>query len=252
LLLDAKADPNCEDDLFSRTALHKAAMWGSASAARVLLEYGAKVDPVAHNLWTPLHEASTPHRDGESKRKIINLLLEHGASPTALTKRGKQPCELVHPEDQALRVALLSPRPQQPPQAGAWWKAASGARYWLEPGQRLAFAPMFNKCHKSTCLLEKQRFSRQPLLLDADSAKQASPLICAACGRFAEDTDCGLAPYPCCNVLFCDVVCSRRSPCPHIGDLLVPQEVAYVEAMESGCQCSCCQAFCRRCSRRPT
>lgn len=144
-MLEAKADPNCEAHPFvRRTALHKAAIWGSDSAARVLLEHGASVEGPGDGWATPLHLASEPHRYGGSKRKIINLLLQHGASPTALTARRQQPYELVQYEDRALRAALQSPSQQQPLQTGAWWKAASGARYWLEPGQRLAFAPMLN------------------------------------------------------------------------------------------------------------
>ena len=89
-LLQAKADPNYADSFGSFTALHKAAMWGSNSTAQVLLEFGADVDPASrHDLLTPLHRACSPHRDGTSKRKVINLLLQQGASPTALTIRGE-------------------------------------------------------------------------------------------------------------------------------------------------------------------
>ncbi|MFL5616370.1 MAG: ankyrin repeat domain-containing protein [Gemmatimonadaceae bacterium] len=88
LLLNAGADPNAVDNS-GVTPLHKAVRTRCTAAVRVLLAHGA--DPRRKNGSgsTPLHLAvhntgrtgSGSTASAEEQRKIIHLLMEHGARP---------------------------------------------------------------------------------------------------------------------------------------------------------------------------
>ena len=85
-----RADPGLASawtpDGFS--ALHLAAFFGGAGAARVLLEHGAEVDAVARNSMhvTPLHSAAAAR-----EVEIARLLIEHGADVNACQEGGFTP-----------------------------------------------------------------------------------------------------------------------------------------------------------------
>jgi ankyrin repeat protein len=74
------------------TPLHLAVFFGHLAAARMLIESGADVHAVSRNSLknTPLH-AATAGRNGD----IALLLLEHGASPTAVDAGGYTPREIA-------------------------------------------------------------------------------------------------------------------------------------------------------------
>lgn len=95
-LIDAGADPNAADKS-GVAPLHRAVRTRSTGAVRALIDKGA--DPLLMNKSgsTPLHLAvqTTGRSDSgsdaakEQQRQIIELLLEHGASPTDVDAKGK-------------------------------------------------------------------------------------------------------------------------------------------------------------------
>ena len=88
------------------TALHLAAFFGQAEAAKVLLERGAEVNLVARNAnihVTPLHSAAAG-----SHAEIVKLLLEHGGDPNAAQDGGFTPLHsAAQNDDRESAEALL-------------------------------------------------------------------------------------------------------------------------------------------------
>ena len=88
------------------TALHLAAFFGQAEAAKILLERGAEVNLVARNASihvTPLHSAAAG-----SHAEIVKLLLEHGADPNAAQDGGFTPLHsAAQNDDRESAEALL-------------------------------------------------------------------------------------------------------------------------------------------------
>jgi ankyrin repeat protein len=88
------------------TALHLAAFFGQAEAAKILLERGAEVNLVARNAnihVTPLHSAAAG-----SHAEIVKLLLEHGADPNAAQDGGFTPLHsAAQNDDRESAEALL-------------------------------------------------------------------------------------------------------------------------------------------------
>jgi ankyrin repeat protein len=58
--------------------------------ARVLLTAGANPDQKDLRSWTPLHIAG-----GRGNLQMISVLLEHGADPTIVNRRGDTPANLA-------------------------------------------------------------------------------------------------------------------------------------------------------------
>ena len=86
------------------TALHFACFFGQPESARLLIERGAAVDPVAANPMkvTPLHSAASA-RNLEAAR----LLLEHGAAPNARQQGGWVPIHSAAQNGDRAMVDLL-------------------------------------------------------------------------------------------------------------------------------------------------
>ncbi len=81
--------------------LHSAASARSLEAARLLLELGAPVNSRQQNGWVPIHAAA---QNGD--RRMVELLLKHGANSTIANDEGKTPAMVArdknHPEIAAL------------------------------------------------------------------------------------------------------------------------------------------------------
>ncbi len=87
------------------TALHYAAFFGEEDAARILLERGAEVGPVARNATlhvTPLHSAAAGKHPS-----VVKLLLEHGADPNAAQDGGFTPLHSAAQNDDRESVEAL-------------------------------------------------------------------------------------------------------------------------------------------------
>ena len=87
------------------TPLHYAAFFGEEDAARILLERGAEVGPVARNATlhvTPLHSAAAGKHPG-----VVKLLLEHGADPNAAQDGGFTPLHSAAKNDDRESVEAL-------------------------------------------------------------------------------------------------------------------------------------------------
>lgn len=84
------------------TALHMAAATASAPSARLLLQYGADVDAVDDQDWTPLHHVAVR---GDAV-DVVKLLLEKGADRSKINQYGLTPWELAvrMPHGQKLRA----------------------------------------------------------------------------------------------------------------------------------------------------
>ncbi|OIO24463.1 hypothetical protein AUJ14_06270 [Candidatus Micrarchaeota archaeon CG1_02_55_22] len=70
---------------FSNYPLHNAARKGNVDEVRRLLEAGHDANELGENNWTPMHHAATGTKDAsdEAHRKIIDLLVKHGADLNA-------------------------------------------------------------------------------------------------------------------------------------------------------------------------
>lgn len=82
-LLDAGADPNANKASYGHmTALHRAALYNRLDVAKLLIERGADVNPLAYTAFpkgsvgTPLHFAACAGANA-----VAQLLLERGADP---------------------------------------------------------------------------------------------------------------------------------------------------------------------------
>jgi len=95
-IIDAGADPDAIDKS-GVAPLHRAVRTRSSEAVSVLIDKGAHPLLMNKSGSTPLHLAvqntgkgnSGSERAREEQRRIIALLLEHGASPTDLDAKGK-------------------------------------------------------------------------------------------------------------------------------------------------------------------
>ncbi len=104
-LLDAKTNPNQEDDTTGCTLLHFAARYGFLEIANLLLYYGADVDKANKIGFTALHYAA------DNKHEIlIQLLLNYGASKFIKDKQGKTAGQQIVNKDSKI-ASLLQTRP---------------------------------------------------------------------------------------------------------------------------------------------
>ena len=88
LLLAAGADPNAIDSELGEgcSALHYAAHFGAADAAKVLLGAGANANAVDGIQWTPLHHATE-----KASIEVAKVLLDAGANISLETQEGCTP-----------------------------------------------------------------------------------------------------------------------------------------------------------------
>jgi ankyrin repeat protein len=111
-----KAGANIQEtDKNGVTPLHCAVRFRSPAAVETLLEHGAAVNQVCTRSGsTPLHRAVTstgaPATAGkqDEARRIIEILLRHGADPSIKNKVGKTPADYVRDDD--LRQLLVTRR----------------------------------------------------------------------------------------------------------------------------------------------
>ncbi len=95
-LIEAGADPDAKDNS-GVAPLHRAVRTRSSDAVSALIEHGANPLLMNKSGSTPLHLAVQNTGKGnsgsdaakEEQRRIIALLLEHGASPTDVDAKGK-------------------------------------------------------------------------------------------------------------------------------------------------------------------
>lgn len=92
LLIARGADTHARshNELASKPLHACIARFGSLASARALIEGGAGVNATQSGGLTPLHLAAA-----QGKPEMIQLLLRHGASPTARTDDGKLPADLA-------------------------------------------------------------------------------------------------------------------------------------------------------------
>ncbi|NQU11856.1 ankyrin repeat domain-containing protein [bacterium] len=101
-LLGASPELVRADDGDGHSPLHVAADAGHDAVARVLLEYGARVDGQDSCGWTPLHTAA-----GNGHRSTAILLIEAGADVNATDHQGQTPLALALKWDHQDVAALL-------------------------------------------------------------------------------------------------------------------------------------------------
>ena len=114
-LLEAEpelATARSDDDF---TALHYAAFFDGPEAARLLLECGADVNAFADNELGvhPLNSAAAAGRTD-----VARVLLEHGADPTAPTRRGFTPLDAAEANGNKELAELLGALDVAPPELG--------------------------------------------------------------------------------------------------------------------------------------
>lgn len=99
-LLDAKTNPNREDDTTGCTLLHFAARYGFLEIANLLLHHGADVNKTNKIGFTALHYAA------DNKHvALTQLLLNYGASKFIKDKHGKTPGQWI--VDKGSKIASL-------------------------------------------------------------------------------------------------------------------------------------------------
>jgi hypothetical protein len=89
LCLDSGVDIN--EQLGSRTLLHAFAHQGDIVGTRWLVNHGAKINVTDDGNNTPLHKAC----ERNSTLKVVELLVQRGASLTALNYNGETPLEMA-------------------------------------------------------------------------------------------------------------------------------------------------------------
>ncbi len=95
IILPAKPDLNCVTR-FGGVGLTPACEKGHLSIVKELLaNTEINVNQTNHVGWTPLLEAIVLNDGGIKQQAIVQLLLEHGASPHLTDKYGKTPLELA-------------------------------------------------------------------------------------------------------------------------------------------------------------
>jgi ankyrin repeat protein len=104
LLLERGADPNLVEPGQDWTPLHVAARDQKEATVRVLLEAGARVDPVDVFGNTPLWRSVM---SSGSKLAVSRELLRHGADPHRKNKSGVAPIDLAREPLRQAVVALL-------------------------------------------------------------------------------------------------------------------------------------------------
>ena len=114
--------PASHSNALGQSSLHICAMWGSLDCMEVLIEHGADVN--AANMLngdTPLHVAVSSHKTtADTKKKLVDVLVEAGADPDLRDYGGKAPADLLvsnklPPLPPALLSTLkekLKPRPR--------------------------------------------------------------------------------------------------------------------------------------------
>ncbi|MET8995275.1 ankyrin repeat domain-containing protein [Amycolatopsis sp. NPDC004169] len=90
-LLAAGHDPDLSDQRVF-TPLHLAAQQENVEVAGVLLEAGARVDPVNEHGNSPLFAAVFAYR---GRGELIELLQQHGADPLQANRSGQTPAGLA-------------------------------------------------------------------------------------------------------------------------------------------------------------
>ncbi|XP_077448562.1 ankyrin repeat and SOCS box protein 7 [Stigmatopora argus] len=108
VFLEHGADPTVKDFIGGFTALHYAAMHGRARVASLMLESdfrGQIVDAKSYDGWTPLHVAAHYGRDS-----FVRLLLEFGAAVDPLSDKGTTPLQLAIIRERSSCVRILLDR----------------------------------------------------------------------------------------------------------------------------------------------
>ena len=102
LVVGCGVDPNVREDNYGATPLHVAAEYGYSEIVEVLLEHGATPNIRDKDGRTPLHYAAM---FGNSK--VVEVLLEHGADPNIRNKYGSTPLHYAAAFDYPKIVELL-------------------------------------------------------------------------------------------------------------------------------------------------
>jgi ankyrin repeat protein len=101
LCLESGVDIN--EMLGSRTLLHAFAHQGDLVGTRWLVDHGAAIDPRDCGNNTPLHKAC----ERNSTLKVLELLVNRGASLTAKNKNGETPLDMATKNDKTSIAAYL-------------------------------------------------------------------------------------------------------------------------------------------------
>lgn len=104
-----------------RTALHAAAEFGHAEAARMLLAHGMSPSTPDARGETALHVAAR-HGHGD----VAHLLLAAGADPGARDADGLTPAETANGDGHAALAKQLASRPSPRPARRSWWRWLRG------------------------------------------------------------------------------------------------------------------------------
>ena len=99
-LLAAGADANADDGY--STALHLAVEQNAPDIVQLLIESGARLNPLNEHGWTPLRCAAD-----ESRVECVRLLLEAGADPRQATTDGDTAYTFAEDSDNTLALNLF-------------------------------------------------------------------------------------------------------------------------------------------------
>jgi ankyrin repeat protein len=102
-------------DKDGNTALHCAAVQGSAELASILLDHGAKTDVRNRQGQTALQLAAAQERSHtQDETKVMTVLLDHGADVNAADSRNETPLQVASMRANAVLVKLLLDRGAKP------------------------------------------------------------------------------------------------------------------------------------------